>query len=163
MLAAFTMANTVKECRTIHNSLSSSSFRLHIAVAPVILFSLSTASPVSPHGFFPRFIRDILEARTRNVSGYIIFISMPVSHTIRPLPIPIRKFSLAIATSSSVSLPAKVVDRHPRRRSARSHRVLSALASRLFRTWRVAMHFRMQYSNIHIDSVADFTRLAEIE
>lgn len=47
-----------------------------------------------------------------------------MSATHSPIYPAIPIHSLTIVTSNSVSL-AKVVDRHPRRRSARSHRVLS--------------------------------------
>lgn len=113
----------------------------------------------------PRLIRDILEARTKctHLGIYLLYtyISMPATHThtiyspVRPDPFSYNRHI------EPRFFPAKVVDYHPGRRSARYNCVLSCcLASRLFRTWRDTIHLRMQCSSIHIDSVADFMQQA---
>lgn len=116
MLAAFTMANTVKECRT---------------TSRLAVHDLSCSSSCSSlTRLLPRLTRDILEARTRNVSGYIfiyIYTHQCLSHTQPDL-----SRSGCLQSPHRTPFPsAKVVDHHPRRRSMCSYRVLSYSLTRV--------------------------------
>lgn len=119
MLAAFTMANTVKECRTTHDS-SSRLLRL-LPLSPPFPYNLHVF-PVPPSRLLPRFNCDILKARRRCISERINMYS-PRSHTPRSLASldPVILYNRHIKLRSS----AKVVDRHREEGRCCSYRVLS--------------------------------------